>query len=46
MGRDRMSNYYTTKVRRQREWSMFKILGSWIINYIGSAFMRLAKTTQ
>lgn len=35
----------TTKVRRQKEWSMFKILGSWIVNYIGSAFVRLAKTT-
>jgi predicted metal-dependent phosphoesterase TrpH len=36
----------TTEVRRQKEWSMFKILGSWIVNYIGSAIMRLAKTTQ
>jgi predicted metal-dependent phosphoesterase TrpH len=36
----------TTKVRMQKEWSMFKILGSWVVNYIGSAFMRLAKTTE
>ena len=36
----------TTKVRKQKEWSMFKILGSWVINYIGSAFTRLAITAQ
>jgi predicted metal-dependent phosphoesterase TrpH len=36
----------TTKARRQKEWSMFKILGSWAVNYVGSAFMRLAKTTR
>ncbi len=36
----------TTKVRRQKEWSMFKILGSWAVNYIGSVFIRLDITTQ
>ena len=36
----------TTKVRKQKEWSMFKILGSWVVNYIGSIFMRLAITAQ
>lgn len=36
----------TTKVCRQEEWSMFKILGSWVVNYIGSTYMRLSKTTQ
>lgn len=36
----------TTKVRKQKEWSMFKILGSWVVNYIGSTFTRLAITAQ
>ena len=36
----------TTKVRKQNEWSMFKIMGSWILNYIGSLFIRLAIATQ
>ena len=31
----------TTKVRKQNEWSMFKIMGSWALNYIGSVFIRL-----
>jgi len=36
----------TTKVRRQNEWSAFRILGSWGIRYMGSAFIRLSMTTQ
>ena len=31
----------TTKVRRQKEWSAFRILGSWGIRYVGSAFIRM-----
>lgn len=30
-----------TKVRRQKEWTAFRILGMWVVNYIGSAFTRL-----
>jgi len=36
----------TTKVRKQKEWSAVRIMGSWTINYIGSAFIRLSITTQ
>ncbi len=35
-----------TKVCKQKEWSLFKILGSWIVNYISSAYIRLSITTQ
>jgi len=31
----------TTKVRRQTEWSAFRILGSWGIRYVESAFVRM-----
>jgi predicted metal-dependent phosphoesterase TrpH len=31
----------TTKVRRQKEWSAFRILGSWGVRYMGSAFVRM-----
>ena len=31
-----------TKVRKQKEWSTFRILGSWVTNYIGSMFSRWA----
>lgn len=31
----------TTKVRKQKEWSAFRILGSWGIRYMGSAFIRM-----
>ncbi len=31
----------TTKVRKQKEWSAFRILGSWGIRYMGSAFIRI-----
>lgn len=31
-----------TRVRKQKEWSAARILGSWITNYIGSVFSRLA----
>ena len=31
----------TTKVRRHKEWSAFRILGSWGIRYMGSAFVRM-----
>lgn len=36
----------TTKVRKQKEWSAVRIMGSWTINYIGRAFIRLSITTQ
>jgi predicted metal-dependent phosphoesterase TrpH len=32
----------TTKARRQKEWSAFRVLGSWGIRYMGSAFVRMA----
>jgi hypothetical protein len=32
----------TTRVRKMNEWSATQIMGSWAINYIGSAFSRLA----
>jgi predicted metal-dependent phosphoesterase TrpH len=31
----------TTKARRQKEWSAFRILGSWGLRYMGSAFVRM-----
>ena len=31
----------TTKVRRHKEWSAFRILGSWGIRYVGSKFVRM-----
>jgi hypothetical protein len=31
----------TTRVRRQKEWSALRILGSWGIRYMGSSFVRL-----
>jgi predicted metal-dependent phosphoesterase TrpH len=34
-----------TRQRKQREWNAVRILGSWVANYIGSAFTRLANTT-
>jgi len=36
----------TTKVRRQNEWSVVRILGSWGINYMRSAFLRLSIAAQ
>jgi len=36
----------TTKVRKQGEWSKYKIMGSWVVNYFGSVFARLALITQ
>ena len=36
----------TTKVCKQNEWSRFKILGSWVINYMRSAFIRVSTITQ
>ena len=36
----------TTKVRKQNEWGVFKILGSWALNYLGSLFARRAITTS
>ena len=32
----------TTKARRQKEWSAFRVLGSWGMRYMGSAFVRMA----
>jgi predicted metal-dependent phosphoesterase TrpH len=31
----------TTKARRQKEWSAFRVLGSWGIRYMESAFVRM-----
>ena len=31
-----------TRVRKQKEWSTAQILGSWVTNYVGSVFSRLA----
>ena len=31
----------TTRIRKQKEWSAVRILGSWAANYLGSAVMRL-----
>jgi hypothetical protein len=31
----------TTKVRRQKEWSAFRIISSWGMSYMGSAFVRI-----
>jgi predicted metal-dependent phosphoesterase TrpH len=36
----------TTKVRKQNEWGVFKILGSWALNYLGSLFARRTITTS
>jgi predicted metal-dependent phosphoesterase TrpH len=30
-----------TSIRRQKEWNTARILGSWLVNYIGSLFTRL-----
>ncbi len=35
-----------TKVRRQKEWSAARILGSWATNYVSSVFSRLAMNTR
>jgi predicted metal-dependent phosphoesterase TrpH len=32
----------TTKARRQKEWSAFRVLGSWGMRYMGSAIVRMA----
>lgn len=34
-----------TEVFKQKEWTSFRILGSWVTNYLGSAFTRLINTT-
>jgi predicted metal-dependent phosphoesterase TrpH len=31
-----------TRQRKQKEWNTVRILGSWAVNYVGSAFTRLA----
>jgi predicted metal-dependent phosphoesterase TrpH len=31
----------TTKIRKQKEWSAFRVLSSWGIRYMGSAFIRI-----
>ncbi len=36
----------TTKVRKQKEWSAFKILSSWGIRYVESAFVRIRSDSQ
>jgi predicted metal-dependent phosphoesterase TrpH len=33
-----------TEVFKQKEWTSFRILGSWVTNYLGSAFTRLINT--
>lgn len=35
-----------TRVRRQKEWSAVRILGSWLFHYIRSLFTRFALVTQ
>jgi predicted metal-dependent phosphoesterase TrpH len=35
-----------TKVRTQKEWTTFRILGTWAANYVGSAFTRLGIVSQ
>ncbi len=35
-----------TSVRRQKEWNVVRILGSWVIQYVASLFTRLAMVTQ
>ena len=32
----------TTKVRKQNEWSAFRVISSWGIRYVGSAFTRMS----
>ena len=32
----------TTKVRKQKEWSALRVLSSWGLRYVGSAFVRMA----
>ena len=36
----------TAKVCRQKEWSAFRILGSWVLNYPGGLLTRLTANTQ
>jgi len=35
-----------TKIRKQKEWTTLRILGMWVINYLGSAFTRLGLAGQ
>lgn len=35
-----------TNIRRQKEWNTIRIIGSWAVNYIGSAFTRLAMSVR
>jgi predicted metal-dependent phosphoesterase TrpH len=35
-----------TSSHRQKEWNTARILGSWLVNYIGSLFTRLTMVTQ
>ncbi len=35
-----------TSVRRQKEWNSIRIVSSWALNYVGSAFTRLTMTTR
>jgi hypothetical protein len=35
-----------TSIRRQKEWNTICILGSWLVNYIGSLSTRLAMAAQ
>lgn len=34
----------STEIRKRKEWHPVQILGSWVTNYVGSAFARLAHT--
>jgi predicted metal-dependent phosphoesterase TrpH len=36
----------TTKVRKQAEWSAFRILGSWGFRFVGSAFIRMTELAR
>ena len=36
----------TTSIHQKKEWTSFRILGSWAASYVGSAFARLSVATQ
>jgi predicted metal-dependent phosphoesterase TrpH len=35
-----------TRIRKQKEWTAFRILGLWAVNYVGSTFTRLGWVSQ
>jgi predicted metal-dependent phosphoesterase TrpH len=36
----------TTRIRRQKEWSALRIMSSWGVNYLGSAFVRMGEAAR